>query len=48
MLIKQKSLAEFMSLASNQEYLAGMGHRNAALLDSRLLPMESLLSNRIP
>jgi uncharacterized protein (DUF1330 family) len=39
MLIRQKSLSDFMAFASNPGYLAGMGHRTAALEDSRLLPM---------
>lgn len=39
MLVKQNSLASFMGFASNTEYLAGMGHRTAAVLDSRLLPI---------
>lgn len=39
MLVKQNSLASFMEFASNTEYLAGMGHRTAAVLDSRLLPI---------
>lgn len=39
MLVKQKSLANFLSFASNAAYLKGMGHRTAALEDSRLLPM---------
>lgn len=39
MLVKQSSLADFMEFASNQEYLAGIGHRSAATLDSRLLPI---------
>jgi uncharacterized protein (DUF1330 family) len=39
MLIKQKSLADFLAFASNTDYLAGMGHRSAALEDSRLLPV---------
>ena len=38
-LVRQKSLADFMAFASNQEYLAGIGHRTAALEDSRLLPL---------
>lgn len=38
-LIRQKSLSDFMAFASNQEYLAGLGHRTAALKDSRLLPI---------
>ncbi len=41
-LVKQKSLADFMAFASNPEYLAGLGHRTAALEDSRLLPITEL------
>lgn len=39
MVVKQSSLESFMAFASNQEYLVGLGHRTAALLDSRLLPV---------
>ncbi|MBL4661619.1 MAG: DUF1330 domain-containing protein [Alcanivoracaceae bacterium] len=39
MLIKQKSIHGFMAFASNEAYLAGLGHRTAALSDSRLLPI---------
>ena len=39
MLVRQKSLADFMAFSSNQEYLIGVGHRTAALEDSRLLPL---------
>lgn len=39
MLVKQKSLSDFMAFATNPEYLGGIGHRAAALNDSRLLPM---------
>jgi hypothetical protein len=39
MLVRQRSVADFMAFASNMEYLAGMGHRLAALEDSRLLPI---------
>jgi len=38
-LVKQQSLDDFMKFTSNEEYRAGMGHRTAALADSRLLPM---------
>jgi hypothetical protein len=34
MLIRQSSLASFLAFASNQDYLAGIGHRTAALEDS--------------
>jgi uncharacterized protein (DUF1330 family) len=39
LLVRQKSLADFMAFATNPEYLAGLGHRTAALKDSRLLPL---------
>lgn len=40
MLVQQESTAAFMTFASNREYLAGIGHRTAALEDSRLLPLQ--------
>jgi hypothetical protein len=39
MLVGQSSVAAFFAFASNDGYLAGMGHRVAALADSRLLPL---------
>ena len=39
MLVRQESAAAFLAFASNQAYAAGMGHRVAALEDSRLLPL---------
>jgi hypothetical protein len=39
LLVRQRSVADFMAFASNEEYLAGIGHRTAALEDSRLLPL---------
>lgn len=39
MLIRQKSVSDFVAFASNQKYLAGIGHRTAAVEDSRLLPL---------
>ena len=39
MLVRQSSVESFIAFASNQAYLAGIGHRVAALEDSRLLPM---------
>lgn len=39
LLIRQKSLESFMAFASHEEYLKGLGHRTAALEDSRLLPL---------
>jgi uncharacterized protein (DUF1330 family) len=40
MLVQQSSPAAFLEFASNTAYLVGMGHRTAALEDSRLLPLE--------
>ena len=39
MLVRQHSVAAFMAFASDAGYLAGLGHRTAALEDSRLLPL---------
>jgi hypothetical protein len=39
MLVRQRSRAALLAFASNPGYLAGMGHRTAALEDSRLLPL---------
>jgi hypothetical protein len=39
LLVRQRSVADFMAFASDKEYLAGIGHRTAALVDSRLLPL---------
>ncbi len=39
MLVRQSSVEAFLSFTSNPEYRAGMGHRAAALEDSRLLPL---------
>jgi uncharacterized protein (DUF1330 family) len=39
MLIRQRSVAAFLAFASDAGYLAGIGHRTAALVDSRLLPL---------
>lgn len=41
LLVKQKSTMDFLAFAQNTEYLKGIGHRMAALEDSRLLPIES-------
>ena len=38
MLVRQNSISDFMAFTSNPAYLAGLGHRTAALADSRLLP----------
>jgi hypothetical protein len=39
MLVRQRSVGDFMAFASNPAYLEGIGHREAALEDSRLLPL---------
>jgi hypothetical protein len=39
MLIQQASVQDFLDFATNEAYLAGVGHRTAALEDSRLLPV---------
>lgn len=39
MLIRQASVDDFIAFATNDAYLAGAGHRSAALEDSRLLPV---------
>ena len=45
MLVKQNSVQAFMAFAGHDAYLAGLGHRAAAVEDSRLLP---LVQNPIP
>jgi hypothetical protein len=42
LLVRQNSLADFFSFATNDEYLAGVGHRTAAVEDTRLLPLVEL------
>lgn len=39
LLIRQASVAAFLGFARDEAYLAGIGHRTAALADSRLLPL---------
>ena len=41
MLVRHASVAAFMSFAANEEYKIVLGHRTAALQDSRLLPLEA-------
>jgi len=43
MLVKQSSVQKFFSFASDPECMAGIGHRTAAIADSRLL---SIVENR--
>ncbi|WP_245330626.1 DUF1330 domain-containing protein [Bradyrhizobium sp. AS23.2] len=42
MLVRQSSAASFIAFASHEPYLAGIGHRTAAVEDSRLLPLVEL------
>ncbi len=42
MLVRQNSVSDFMAFATNHECMAGIGHRTAALEDSRLLPLVDL------
>ncbi len=39
LLVRQSSVQTFMAFAADKAYLAGLGHRTAALADSRLLPL---------
>ncbi len=39
MLVRQRSVEAFLAFATNAAYLDGIGHRTAALADSRLLPL---------
>ena len=39
LLVRHRNVETFMSFASNEAYLGGMGHRLAAISDSRLLPL---------
>lgn len=40
MLIRHRSMEDFKSFLGNKEYKSGLGHRTAALEDSRLLPIQ--------
>jgi hypothetical protein len=42
MLVQQSSVESFLAFASHEAYLAGIGHRTAALEDSRLLPLSQI------
>jgi hypothetical protein len=45
MLVKQANVESFLAFASHKAYLAGLGHRTAAVEDSRLLPMQETDAN---
>ena len=43
MLVRQSSVESFIAFASNEAYMTGaVGHRTAALEDSRLMPLEEM------
>ncbi len=42
LLVRQKSVDSFIAFATNQEYLKGIGHRVAAVRDSRIVPLEDI------
>ncbi len=42
MLIRQANVASFLSFAGHAGYLAGLGHRTAAVMDSRLLLLSEM------
>ena len=42
MLIKQNTVMDFLNFAQNKDYMKGIGHRAAAVEDSRLLPLEEV------
>ncbi len=42
MLVRQASVTSFLSFASDEGYLAGLGHRTAGVEDSRLLPLSEM------
>jgi len=39
MLVRQASVESFLAFSNHEAYLAGLGHRTAAIEDSRLLPL---------
>ena len=41
LLVKQSSVQAFMAFSRDTEYLAGLGHRTAAVEDARLLPLDA-------
>lgn len=46
MLIRQHSAESFLAFASHEAYQAGLGHRSAAVEDSRLLPLSEISAVR--
>jgi uncharacterized protein (DUF1330 family) len=46
LLVRQQSVNSFMAFAVDEGYLAGIGHRTAAVADTRLLPLTGLPLSR--
>jgi hypothetical protein len=44
MLVRQASVESFLAFSTHSGYLAGIGHRTAAIEDSRLLPITEVSS----
>lgn len=42
MLVRQSSAEAFLAFAENKDCMAGLGHRTAAVEDSRLLPLSQI------
>jgi hypothetical protein len=42
MIVRQNDVASFLAFETHKSYQAGLGHRTAAVLDSRLLPLAEL------
>jgi hypothetical protein len=42
MVVRQSNVQSFLAFATNDDYLTGLGHRTAAIDDSRLLLMTEL------
>jgi hypothetical protein len=48
MLVRQASLGKFIGFTRHRDYLQGVGHRTAALEDSRLLPLSAIEMTGVP
>lgn len=46
LIVRQPSVEAFMRMAHNPNYLIGLGHRTAAIEDSRLLPLSPLAAKQ--
>ena len=48
MVVRQAGRESFLAFATNEGYLAGVGHRTAGVVDSRLLPAVEVPSSDEP